>query len=808
MSQVPTAAERHEWAEVDASKERSRSVSLQSVALVGSYVPRQCGIATFTKDLRDAIAEHIGQRQATVLAIDDIPHGYAYPQEVRLQVPQHKQAEYTTAAELLNINDVQVVLIQHEFGLYGGRDGSHVLDLVHQLRMPVITTLHTILSEPTPGQMAVMKELANESDRVVVMSRLGMEMLQNIYGVPADKIAVIPHGIPDMPFVDPHFYSDQFGVEGKRVLLTFGLLSPNKGIEVAIRAMPQIVAAHPEVVYIVLGATHPHILRTQGNAYRNSLERLVEELGLEEHVRFHNRFVTQAELCAYIGVADIYITPYLNKAQITSGTLSYALGAGKVVVSTPYWHAEEMLADGRGRLVPFGDSQKLAETVIELLDNEVERNAIRKRAYLYCRPMVWKQVGQAYLRLAARVLRERRRSPRPITRSRVEPIDLSSLPDLNLAHMRRLTDDTGILQHAIYAIPHREHGYCTDDNARALLAAAMYYDLTHDDSVLPLIDIYLAFVHHAFNPQTRRFRNFMSYDRRWLEEVGSEDVHGRAIWGLGTAAMLAHSDAQLTLANRLYHQALEPVEQFTSPRAWAFALVGIHNFLCRFSGDTPSRRIRKTLADRLLAQFKANASPDWPWNENTVTYDNAKLPHALLLAGKGMGDQAMIEQGYQSLHWLVKLQTVDDGRISLIGNQGWLERGGRRARFDQQPVEAMALVEACAAAYRISGEECWFDHARAVLAWFTGNNEVHASLYDYQTGGCRDGLHSDGPNLNQGAESTLAWLVALMTVMDLNRSRSIDGRPQEASQPVAVGDGESFRKNSRESHPTANTSVQ
>jgi hypothetical protein len=355
--------------------------------------------------------------------------------------------------------------------------------------------------------------------------------------------------------------------------------------------------------------------------------------------------------------------------------------------------------------------------------------------------------------------------------------------------MRRLTDDVGILQHAIYATPHREHGYCTDDNARALLAGLMYYDPTRDDAVLPLIDIYLGFVHHAFNSSIRRFRNFMSYDRKWLEEAGSEDGHGRAIWGLGTAAMLAPNDAILSLATRLFHDALEPVERFTSPRTWAFVLVGINNYLHRFPGDTHSRRLRKTLGDRLMGLFKQRSSAEWPWCEDTVTYDNAKLPHALLLAGQWIPDAEMTKQGFESLEWLVKVQSADGGRISLIGNNGWFNRSGKRARFDQQPVEAMALVEACAAAYRISGEEKWFDRARSILAWFNGNNETHSSLHDYQTGGCRDGLHSDGPNLNQGAESTLAWLVALMTVMDMNRARSIDGKPERAA------DGQEVRSN-------------
>jgi len=751
-----------------------RVASVQTAAVVGSYFPRQCGIATFSKDLRDAVAAEIGQRQASVVAIDDNAAGYAYPDEVRFQIPQHKQVEYISAADLLNVNQIDCVLLQHEFGIYGGKDGSQVLEFARTLRMPIITTLHTVLLEPSSNQRAVLKELARLSDRVVVMSHLAETMLHDVYGVPKEKIAYIPHGIPDVPFVDPISLKEQFGMEGRRVLLTFGLISPGKGIEVAIRAMPQIVEKNPDVMYIVLGATHPHVLKNDGNAYRSKLERLVDRLGLDNHVVFHNRFVTLEELLGYIGVAELYITPYPSKQQVTSGTLAYAVGAGKVVVSTPYWHAEEMLADGRGRLFPFGDSDALARNVNELLGNEAEHSLIRRRAYQYGRPMIWKEVARSYLALAATTVKERSRQARPILEARAEATEVAAIPDVNLAHLRRLTDDTGILQHAVYAMPNRHHGYCTDDNCRALVCALMHYELTREESVLALADKYLSFTHHAFNPEQQRFRNFLTYDRRWLEDIGSEDVHGRTVWALGSAVMLAPNDAILSLSIRMFHEALERLEGFTSPRAWAFALVGLHAYLTRFSGDTAARRIRQTLAKRLMSQFMQNSSQDWPWCEDVLTYDNAKLSHALILTGKDMDDPKILDQGLHSLQWLAKLQILESGRVSLIGNRGWLARDGRRARFDQQPVEAMALVEACAEAYRVTKEETWFERARTFLEWFTGNNDTGASLYDYQTGGCRDGLHADGPNLNQGAESTLAWLIALLTMMDVHRSRALE----------------------------------
>ena len=758
----------------------ARALSIQTAAVVGSYFPRQCGIATFSKDLRDAVADEIGQRQTSVIAIDDNAAGYDYPDEVRFQIPQHKQVEYISAADLLNVNQIDCVLLQHEYGIYGGKDGSQVLEFARTLRMPIISTLHTVLLEPSPSQRSVLKELARLSDRVVVMSHLAETMLHEVYAVPKEKIAYIPHGIPDVPFIDPASLKEQFGMEGRRVLLTFGLLSPGKGIEVAIRAMPKIIENNPDVMYIILGATHPHVLKSEGSAYRTTLERLVDRLGLDNHVVFHNRFVTLDELLGYIGVAEIYITAYPNKQQITSGTLAYAVGAGKAVVSTPYWHAEEMLADGRGRLFSFGDTDALSRNVNELLGDEKEEMAMRQRAYQYGRPMIWKEVARSYLALAATAVKERSRRTRSTLEARAEATEVAAIPEVNLAHLRRLTDDTGILQHAVYAMPNRHHGYCTDDNCRALVCALRHYELTREDSVLALADKYLSFTHHAFNPDQKRFRNFLSYDRRWLEDIGSEDVHGRTVWALGSAVMLAPNDAILSLSIRMFHEALERLESFTSPRAWAFALVGLHAYLTRFSGDTAARRIRQTLASRLLTQFKNNSSTTWPWCEDVLTYDNAKLPHALILSGADMGDLEMLQQGLHSLEWLVNLQILDSGRVSLIGNRGWLSRDGKRARFDQQPVEAMAMVEACAQAYRATHDETWFDRARTFLDWFTGNNDTGASLYDYQTGGCRDGLHADGPNLNQGAESTLAWLIALLTMMDVHRSRAIeeeDGGP-------------------------------
>lgn len=759
--------------------------TLRNVALVGSYVPRRCGIATFTKDLRDALAVQPGIERTIVLAMDDIPESYAYPNEVAFQIRTFQQRDYATAADMLNINRVDAVFVQHEYGIYGGPDGEFILELIHSLRMPVITTLHTVLTEPTSSQTKVLRSLARYSHRVVVMSHLAEKILPDAYGIAPEKLRYIPHGIPDVPFVDPTFYKDQFGLEGRTVMLTFGLLSPSKGIETAIRALPRIVKERPDLVYLILGATHPHVLKKQGNAYRDSLERLAEQLGVREHVLFHNRFVSLEELCGHIGASDIYVTPYSNKAQIVSGTLAYALGAGKAAVSTPYWYAEEMLAHNHGRLFPFGDHEALADVVIELLSNDLERNALRKNAYLQGRSMVWSAVGREYLQVARDVLEGLRLRPRPAFFPK-ETRETAIIPEVKLDQLINLTDDTGILQHAIFTTPDRRHGYCTDDNARALIAVLMYHDLYQDPVVLPLAHTYLSFLHHAFNSDARRFRNFMSYDRRWLEDVGSEDAHGRALWGLGIATTLGPTEGIRVLSARLFRESLDIVADFTSPRAWAFAIMGVHAYLREFEGDTNVRRLRKTLAERLLSMFQNNGTEQWPWCEDVVSYVSAKLPHALILSGQWVPNAAMAAQGLKSLDWLLRQQIDERGVTHLIGNDGWLRREGGRANFDQLPVDAMALVEACAEAYRCTQEPVWLKRARQCFDWFLGNNKVEATLYDYHTGGSSDGLHPGEPSMNQGAESTLAWLIALMTMHGLaRRALEADLAQRQAAREVA-----------------------
>ena len=743
---------------------------INSVAVIGNYLPRQCGIATFTTDLVEGLSAEAHDIHCWAIAMNDKPEGYAYPEKVHFEINQNKLADYSVASQFLNISQMDIVCVQHEYGLFGGPAGSHLLKLLSELRMPVVTTLHTVLKDPTPEYRTVMCKLCDLSDKLVVMSRKATDFLKNIYAVPDDKISFIHHGIPDTPFIDPSFYKDKFEVEGKKVLLTFGLLSPNKGIENVLQALPAVIKKHPEVVYIILGATHPHILKLHGDAYRIVLQQIVRKLDIGEHVIFQNRFVELKELCEFLGIADIYVTPYLEEAQITSGTLAYAMGTGKAVISTPYWYATEMLDEGRGRIVPFRNPDAIAEQIIDLLDNDIERHAIRKKAYTFSREAIWKEVSRKYLQVFIEVRQNRTQNPRPRYSyvENIKAITNFDLPEINLDHLKAFTDDTGILQHANYTIPDRTHGYCTDDNARALLVTAMgQKNLPSNGWGLDFLSgHYLGFLLYAYNEKMGRFRNFMTYSRQWMEEIGSEDSHGRAVWCLGKSVDFLQNPGHIAMSTTLFNKALRTVENFRSPRAIAFSLVGIHAYLHKFSGDSDVRRIREVLANMLFTQFKNNRTDDWPWLENALNYANGKLPHALLLSGQWMQRNDMIDMGLISLKWLFAIQT-EDNHFVPIGSNGWYGQGGLRARFDQQPIEANAMIEACVEAFNVTRDKSWFDNAVVCFNWFLGHNDLNLPLYDPKTGGCRDGLMADGINQNEGAESSIAWLLSLMTLQKL-----------------------------------------
>ena len=750
----------------------------QKIAFLGDYLPRKCGIATFTSDLLGAVAAEYPDNHCYAVPVNDIEGGYEYPDVVRFEIEEQDLPSYQRAADFLNISNASIVSLQHEFGIFGGPAGSHILALLRELRMPVVTTLHTVLRNPNPEQQRVMHELIARSTRLVVMTERGRQMLQEVYQVPPAKTDLIFHGIPDIPFVDPNYYKDQFGVEGRLVLLTFGLLSPNKGIEHVLHALPQILAEFPNVVYIVLGATHPNELREQGEAYRLGLERLAKKKKVDKNVIFYNRFVELEELKEFIGAADLYITPYLNEAQSTSGTLAYTFGAGKAVISTPYWHAAELLAEDRGALVPFGDAKAIAREVIGLLRDETRRHTMRKNAYKLGREMIWSNVARLYMQSFESARLERAVLSRKSFATKTLDQQPQELPELRLDHLLRMTDSTGLFQHATYTVPNFSEGYCTDDNARAFILAVLLDELEEEpERMRTLATTYAAFLNHAFDPKTKRFHNHLSFDRRWLDQQGSEDSHARALWALGVGVGRSPHRSFQIMAAELFAQALPSVTEFTSPRAWAFILIGIHEYLRRLSGDRLVNQIRETLTARLMELFDKVAQPDWPWFEEELAYDNAKLAHALILSGRATGQPAVLERGLQTLRWLAEVQTSENGHFRPIGSNGFYRRGGTRANFDQQPIEAQAMVSACLAAYRATSDLSWYEQAQRAFDWFLGWNDLGLEVYSPNTGGCRDALHVDRVNRNQGAESTLAFLLAQAEMRLMQNAVTVFNQP-------------------------------
>jgi glycosyltransferase involved in cell wall biosynthesis len=789
ISSVKPAAAEPSAASIPVPFEASTLPLPTRIAFVGNYLPRECGIATFTTDLCNALTGEFGPGRLFAIPVNDPESSYEYPEQVRLELTQEDIGSYERAAEFLNFNGNDLVCLQHEYGIFGGAAGRYILALLRKLKMPLVTTLHTVLREPDANQRIVLEEIAQLSDRLIVMSELAAQLLRDVYAVPSGKIDVIAHGVPDLPFMDPNYFKDKFGTEGKSVLLTFGLLSPNKGIENVIRALPSIVARHPNVVYIVSGVTHPHIRRREGEQYRESLRRLAEQLGVSDRLILNNRFVSAEELVEHVGAADIYITPYRQEAQVVSGTLAIALGAGKAIISTPYWHAKELLADKRGLIVPFENPEAISEAVIGLLENDAERHAMRKRAYLHSRGTTWPKTARAYMASFQRARFERSLQPKA-----THPDDLAvtsakstdRLPDLNTGHLLTMTDDTGILQHAIFSVPNTREGYTTDDNARALIVSTRLDEILicrEQQKETDLSRRYLAFLWLAFDGNRGRFRNFLSYERRWLEKIGSEDSHGRALWALGIVLGQSQDAGLRGAAGRLFEAALPAALTFTSPRAWAFCVLGLQEYLRRFPGDRTIQGYRNALANRLLDIYERTSTNSWKWFEKSLSYSNARLPQALIVAGRRSDNKRMLAAGIEALQWLIAAQHRGDEEIFVpIGSNGFFSEGGEKSRFDQQPVEACATVSACLEAYELTRGEHWREEARRVFSWFLGKNDLRVNLYDETTGGCKDGLHPDRVNENQGAESTLSFLMALLDMQEATELNA-DEQHHEMSVP-------------------------
>lgn len=729
------------------------------IAFVGSYPPRRCGIATFTRDLSAAVGAASDRVLPMTIAVSDPGGQYEYPGEVKYEIRQAVKADYSRAAEFVNYSDVRLVSIQHEHGIFGGDDGAYILDFLTALRTPTIATLHTVLKRPSDSQRGIIQKMSLQCARLVVMSKVAADLLGASYGVNERKIQVIPHGIPEMPPRNQQRLKAKFGVSGQRMLLTFGLLGPNKGIETVIRALPAVIETFPDVVYFVVGATHPMVVRRHGEAYRTSLERESERLGVREHVVFRDQFVSNEELCSYLQAADLYVSPYQNEAQVTSGALSYAMGAGAAVVSTPYWHAQELLSDGRGHLFPFGDHGALSAALRSLLDSPADLERVRRSAFEFTRSMAWPRIGQAYLELATKVMAEA-----PTTLTPIQPTRAGSLPELRLDHLIRMTDDTGVIQHATYSVPARNTGYCVDDNARALIVALRADRVSSDPQMKRLVTTYLGYLHCA-QGDAGDFQNLMSYDRTQESGPGSEDCLGRALWALGTTVELATDDGCKLLAREMLDRAL-PRAMELGPRGTAWTILGLASLVAAEPSADAARKSLSVLADKLVKRYQQEATDDWRWFEPTLTYDNAIVPLALFRAFSVTGERASLRVARESLEFLENV-CFGDGHLTLVGNAGWHCRGGKKPHADEQAIDAAAFVLAFRGAYLATGDHRYLRRMRESFAWFLGVNRLGTPLYDSVTAGCRDGLGATQANQNQGAESTICFLLSLLEMLEL-----------------------------------------
>ncbi len=731
-------------------------------AYISTYPPRQCGIGTFTKNLFNSmVASDIvesGQKKSFVVAINDVDEVLTYPEEVRLTIGQELQEDYLAAAKYINLSGADCCILQHEFGIFGGQDGVYILPLLHHINVPLIVTFHTVMQTPSYNQKEILQRICKIANRIVVMSHKAIEMLIEIYDIPKEKIAFVEHGVPDFQYVQEEV-KKEFKLDKKKVLLTFGFIGRNKGIETAIQALPKVVEKHPDLLYIVLGKTHPNVFKHTGEEYRLYLTQLIEDLKLEENVVLLNEFTTQKELFKYLFASDIYITPYLNEAQITSGTLSYAVGAGSAVVSTPYWHATELLSDGRGVLFDFGNSGKLSTILIDLLDHPEKRLAIRKKAFGHGRKTVWPIIGSMYNDIIEKVVDEDIK----IEKKEVIPIDLSLLPKFSIEHIKRLTDDTGIIQHAKFGIPNLKEGYCLDDNSRALLMAAMTYKIKKDTAVLRLIPIYLSYIHYMQNPEGN-FKNFLSFNRQFLDKIGSEDSFGRTIWAIGYMLNNSPNTSYYQMGKLIFDKAIPMFDNLKSIRSIANTIIGICHYLSsNMSDDIMIERLRK-LTHVLMEHYEINARNDWKWFEELLAYDNAMLPLAMLHATEILNEEPIRKVAFDSMHFLMD-HTMHNGYLSIIGNQEWFNKKGNRSVFAQQPVDAMGMVLMFRQAYSITGDKSYLSKLFKSFKWFLGENDLRMSLYNHETKGCFDGLESYGVNQNQGAESTLAYLISYLNVL-------------------------------------------
>ena len=737
------------------------------LAYISTCPPRECGIATFNQNLMRAISANFPKRGSLsqsgfVVAINDSENlqEYEYPEEVKYIIRQNHQKDYIRAANYINTSDADVCIMEHEFGIYGGESGIYILPLLNRIEKPLISILHTILKEPSYIQRIIIREIAEQSSKIIVMSQRAVEFLTTIYEIPVEKIQLIEHGVPDVDAPENNPIKNLSQFKNRRVLLTFGLISRNKGLETVIKALPAIVDKHPDIMYVVLGNTHPGVLKNSGEEYRDHLKSLAMQLGVSKNLSFINKFVSEEELVSYLSAAEVYVTPYLNESQITSGTLSYAVGAGAAIVSTPYWHATELLAENRGRLFDFKNAGELASIINELLDNKSLINELKENAYEYGLHLRWPVIGAEFIKVAQEACATHDFRDKLLKNSIVDP---EIMPKFSLIHVLRLTDDTGIVQHAKYGIPNLKEGYCLDDNARALIMALMAYQRNKSKEAFELLPVYLSYIHYM-QTDDGNFRNFLSFNRQYLDEVGSEDSFGRTIWALGHLIGCAASNSYKEFALEIFEKSFPHFKSLIHLRGMANTIIGISLYLRVLPGDEGMVNELTRLTQPLIDAYDHNQGEDWQWFEEKMTYDNGILPLALLHSCEITGNENVKKVALKTMAFLDRL-TLSGGYLSPVGNDGWYYRGRMFPTFDQQAIETMAMVLMHFQAYQIFRKAQYIEKMFLCYRWFLGENTLRAPLYDHETKGCCDGLLPTGINRNQGAESTLAYLISHLTVL-------------------------------------------
>lgn len=727
-------------------------MSLGRIAYVSSYPPRECGIAEFTKDLVTATAALRLLKPATVVAVNDAGSTYNYGGEVRFQIDEQDLETYVDAARYINRSDIDMVNLQHEFGLFGGDWGEYILSFVKALEKPLVTMMHTIVPELPPKAKNIVTQLARLSDRLVVPAKATVEILEDNYGVSESKIAVIRHGVPNVPRVSAIAAKKALGLRARTVLMTFGLLSRGKGIECAIKALPALLRRHPNLLYLIVGETHPEVRKREGESYRRHLMNLAGDLGLTRHVRFHNRFLPRRQLIRYVQAADVCVLPHLGEYQASSGTLSYSLACGKAIVSTPFTHAREVLAEGRGLLCEFRDPISITDAVNMILADEELRRNLEMRAYEFGQRTTWDKMARQYADLFMELLTRR---------AQVSIM----LPPIFLTHLRKLTDRTGILQHTKYSVPDRREGYATDDNARALVVLLQHPKLPRKPSLLRLVETFLSFLVQMQRPDGS-FHNFVGYDHKPKDETGSPDSMGRVLWACGVAVSSDVPAGFRSIAKEMFDRGLPHV--FSTPylRAKAYAILGLYRYAKAYPRDANVAANVLTLSNDLCAAYEANSSDTWRWFEPVLTYANPRIPQSLLLSFRMTGNSRFLEIAEEALDFLISVEMTNETFVP-IGNRGWYTKGGEKPLYDQQPIEASCMVEAAATAYRVTGSGKYLDAAKRAFNWFVGRNTDGAQLYDPATGACFDGITPQGVNLNQGAESTISYLLARLAMEKL-----------------------------------------